>query len=71
MVLDKHQKHATVEVDSLANKAGNVKFLGNPSIILMPWQRENNNYMKGHESMLYEAIWVIVGPFFIFAVVKM
>ena len=28
-------------------------------------------YMKGHESMLYEAIWVIVGPFFIFAAVKM
>ena len=27
--------------------------------------------LKGHESMLYEALSVIVGPFFIFAIVKM
>ena len=39
-------------------------------IILSLNKGKNNNYMKGHESMLYEAIWVIVGPFFIFAAVK-
>ena len=27
--------------------------------------------LEGHESMLYEALSVIVGPFFIFAIVKM
>ena len=27
--------------------------------------------MKGHESRLYEALWVIVGPFFEFTVVKL
>ena len=35
------------------------------------WRGKAITKAKGHETMLYEALWVIAGPFFKFAAVKL